>query len=170
MLSISDPGVIANVDRALVLIWPRSRSSSGKRYLPAIDHEPFRRPQPCLNFTDRLSCFDSRGVCDSTNDALLQWLPVLAEEQGHLLSQAGGATASRPCGRACLAHIGFALVPLTEREKFKPLAGQVCVGVTATEALPPTQVQVPPSARSLRVRLWLMLPRKDPGNCPVSTT
>ena len=102
---------------------------------------------------------------------------MLAEEQGHLLSQAGGATASRPCGRACLAHIGFALVPLTEREKLKPLAGQVFVGgaavigwavaeagVTATEALPPSQVPVPPSARSLRVRLWLMLPRKDSGN------
>jgi hypothetical protein len=74
-------------------------------------------------------------------------------------------------------HIGFALVPLTEREKLKPPAGQACVGVaavigwavaeagvTATEALPPSQVPVPPSARSLRVRLWLMLPRKDPGN------
>ena len=61
-------------------------------------------------------------------------------------------------------HIGFALVPLTEREKLKPIAGQVCVGVTATEALPPSQVPVPPSARSLRVRLWLLLPRKDPGN------
>ena len=89
---------------------------------------------------------------------------MLAEEQGHLLSQAGGATASRPCGRACLSHIGFALVPFTEREKLKPLAGQACVEVTATEALPPSQVPVPPSARSLRVRLWLMLLRKDPGN------
>jgi hypothetical protein len=71
LLSISDPGVIANVEHVLVLIWPRSRSSSGKRYRPAIDHEPFRRPQPCLDFTDRLTGFDGRGACDSTNDALL---------------------------------------------------------------------------------------------------
>ena len=86
LLSISDPGVIANVERALVLIWHRSRSSSGKRYLPAIDHEPFRRPQPCLNFTDRLSRFDSCGVCDSTNDALLQWLPACPSTDVHKLS------------------------------------------------------------------------------------
>ena len=86
VLSISDPGVIANVERALVLIWPRSRSSSGKRYRPAIDQKPFRRPQPCLNFTDRLSRFDSCGACDSTNDAILQMLPACPSTDVHRLS------------------------------------------------------------------------------------
>ena len=71
---------------------------------------------------------------------------MLAEEQGHLLTQASGATAPRPDGgsaraacsakpaaecRACLAYIGFAVVPLTEGEELKPLASQDCVGVAA---------------------------------------
>jgi hypothetical protein len=37
----------------------------------------------------------------------------------------------RRCGRACLAHIGFAVVPLAEGEELQQLTGQVFIGVAA---------------------------------------
>ena len=41
---------------------------------------------PGLKFTDRLSRFASRGACDSTNDAHLQWLPACPSTDVHKLS------------------------------------------------------------------------------------